>query len=199
MLDSGEVDRAIDYGQRTLALADTLGHIGLQARAHLSLGQVYGDIGDYAHAIASLEWNVANLQGELRSARFGANGIVAAISRTYLSDCHAECGTFTEGLALAEEGLRIAESVPHPFSLIAAYHGVGVVYLRQGDVQRAIPMLERGMELCQDWHILLLLPDWPPPLAWRMPWMGASPRVWRWRNTGWSNWSPLGDRGIWCR
>ena len=42
---SGEVDCAIDYGQRTLALADTLGHIGLQARAHLSLGQVYGDSG----------------------------------------------------------------------------------------------------------------------------------------------------------
>ena len=157
--NSGEVDRAIDYGQRTLALADTLGHIGLQARAHLSLGQVYGDSGDYAHAIASLEWNVANLQGELRSARFGANGIVAATSRTYLSDCHAECGTFTEGLALAEEGLRIAESVPHPFSLIAACRSVSGLYLRQGDVQRALPVLERGMALCQDWHILLLLPE----------------------------------------
>jgi tetratricopeptide (TPR) repeat protein len=157
--NSGEVDRAIDYGQRTLALADTLGHIGLQARAHLSLGQVYGDSGDYAHAIASLAWNVANLQGELRSARFGANGIVAATSRTYLSDCHAECGTFTEGLALAEEGLRIAESVPHPFSLIAACRSVSGLYLRQGDVQRALPVLERGMALCQDWHILLLLPQ----------------------------------------
>jgi tetratricopeptide (TPR) repeat protein len=157
--NSGEVDCAIDYGQRTLALADTLGHIGLQARAHLSLGQVYGDSGDYAHAIASLAWNVANLQGELRSARFGANGIVAATSRTYLSDCHAECGTFTEGLALAEEGLRIAESVPHPFSLIAACRSVSGLYLRQGDVQRALPVLERGMALCQDWHILLLLPE----------------------------------------
>ena len=52
---TGEVDRAIDYEQRTLALADALGHIGLQARAHLSLGQVYGDSGDYPRAIASLE------------------------------------------------------------------------------------------------------------------------------------------------
>jgi tetratricopeptide (TPR) repeat protein len=32
------------------------------------------------------------------------------------------------------------------------------VYLRQGDVHRAIPVLERGMGLCQDWHIPLLLP-----------------------------------------
>jgi class 3 adenylate cyclase/tetratricopeptide (TPR) repeat protein len=156
---TGEVDRAIDYSQRTLAQADTLEHIGLQARAHLSLGRVYSDSGDYARAIASLAWNVARLQGELRSTRFGgSNSIVAVTSRIYLSYCHAERGTFTEGLALAEEGLRIAESVPHPFSLIEACRGVSMLYLRRGDVQRAIPVLERGMALCQDWHILLLLP-----------------------------------------
>jgi len=101
---------------------------------------------------------VATLQGELRYARFGSNSMVAAISRTYLSYCHAERGTFTEGLALAEEGLRIAETVNHPFSLIEACRAVGLLYLRQGDVHRAIPVLERGMGLCQDWHILLLLP-----------------------------------------
>ena len=33
-----------------------------------------------------------------------------------------------------------------------------MVYLRQGDVQRAIPVLERAMGLCQDWHIPLFLP-----------------------------------------
>ena len=33
-----------------------------------------------------------------------------------------------------------------------------MVYWRQGDVQRAIPVLERAMGLCQDWHIPLLLP-----------------------------------------
>ena len=33
-----------------------------------------------------------------------------------------------------------------------------MVHLRQGDVPRAIPVLERAIGLCQDWHILLLLP-----------------------------------------
>jgi tetratricopeptide (TPR) repeat protein len=59
---------------------------------------------------------------------------------------------------MAEEGLRLAETVNNPFSLMNACHGVSVVSLRQGDVQRAIPMLERAMGLCQDWHILLLFP-----------------------------------------
>ena len=101
---------------------------------------------------------MATLQGELLYERFGANGSVAAISRAWLSYCHAERGAFTEGLAMAEEGRRIAETVNHPFSLIEACYGVSVVYLRQGDVQRAIPMLERAMGLCQDWHIPLFVP-----------------------------------------
>ena len=59
---------------------------------------------------------------------------------------------------MAEEGLRVAEVVQSPFSLIEACNGVSFVSLRQGDVHRAIPVLERGMGLCQDWHIPLLLP-----------------------------------------
>jgi tetratricopeptide (TPR) repeat protein len=155
---AGEVDRAIVSGQRALALAATLGHVGLQAGAHSVLGRVYYDAGDYARAVESLERNVATLQGDLLSERFGTNGSVAVASRAWLSHCHAERGAFTEGRTLAEDGLRIAETGHHPFSLIVAYYGVSEVYLRQGDVQRAIPVLERAMDLCQDWHIPLFLP-----------------------------------------
>ena len=48
--------------------------------------------------------------------RFGLNNIVAATSRAWLSYCHAELGTFAEGLALAEEGLWITETVNSPFT-----------------------------------------------------------------------------------
>ena len=155
---TGDVNRAIVYGQRTLALAATLGHVGLQARAHLSLGQAYYDAGDYPRAVESLGRNVATLQGELLYERFGANNIVAVASRAWLSYCHAKLGVFTEGLTLAEDGFRVAETINHPFSLIEACRGVSFLYLRQGDVHRAIPVLERALGLCQDWHIPLLLP-----------------------------------------
>src|SRR5712691_11191101 len=82
----------------------------------------------------------------------------AAPSRAWLGLCHAERGAFTEGLAMAEDGLQIAETGSHPFSLIEACDGVSAVYWRQGDVHRAIPVLERAMGLCEDWHILNLLP-----------------------------------------
>src|SRR5262249_3232736 len=58
---AGEADPAIDYGPRALAMAATLGHVGLQARAHQYLGMACYDMGDYPRAVASLEWNVATL------------------------------------------------------------------------------------------------------------------------------------------
>ena len=100
---------------------------------------------------------MATLQGDLLYEGSGSNNNIAASSRAWLSLCHAERGAFTEGLAMAEEGLRIAETVQNPFSLIEALRDQ-YLYLRQGEVQRAIPMCERAMGLCQDWPIPLLLP-----------------------------------------
>ena len=90
---AGEVDRALDYGQRALALAATLGHVGLQALAHLSLGRAYYDTGDYPRAVASLERNVATLQGDLLYERLGSTNSVAASSRAWLSllPCRTRC------------------------------------------------------------------------------------------------------------
>ena len=71
-------------------------------------------------------------------------------SRAFLATCHAELGTFAEGRALGEEGLRIAEAVAHPASLIIASWGIGLLALRQGDLHRALPLLERAVGICQD-------------------------------------------------
>jgi tetratricopeptide (TPR) repeat protein len=113
--------------------------------------------------VESLERNVRTLQGDLLSERFGSMNTVAAASRSWLSRCHAERGAFTEGLAMAEEGLRIAETVNNSLRLIDACQGVSWLYLRWGDVHRAMPTLERALVLCQDLHV--------PPFV---PWVAAA-------------------------
>jgi len=70
----------------------------------------------------------------------------------------AELGEFAEAVARGEEAVRIAEAVDQPFSLIQAYLGLGGVYLRQGKLDKAIPVLERSRDLSQAAHIPLLLP-----------------------------------------
>ena len=79
-------------------------------------------------------------------------------SRAYLAWCHAELGTFAEGRALGEEGLRIAEAVDHPGSLMLASWGIGLLALRQGDLPRALPLLERAVGICQDADLPLYFP-----------------------------------------
>ena len=194
---AGDVDRAIVYGQRALALAATLGHVGLQARAHLILGRAYYDAGDYPRAVESLGRNVATLQGELLYERFGTNGSVAAISRAWLSHCHAERGAFTEGLAMAEEGLRIAETVNHPFSLIERAMGSVWCICARGTCTGPSRCWSGPWVCARTGTFRSSCPGWPQPWAWRMPWMGVSPRVWRWWNKGWSKRSPGADRGLW--
>jgi tetratricopeptide (TPR) repeat protein len=63
-------------------------------------------------------------------------------------------GEFAAGIARGEEAVRMAESVDYPHGLIASYHGVGRLYLRKGDVHRAILVLERGLELSRSWNVL---------------------------------------------
>jgi len=57
---------------------------------------------------------------------------------------------FAEGFALGEEGLRIAEEVAHPGSLMVACWGVGELSLRQGNLSRALSLLERAVSLCHE-------------------------------------------------
>src|SRR5215475_7978777 len=38
-------------------------------------------------------------------------------------------------------------------------YGISTVYLRQGEAQQAIPVLERAVGLCQDWHIPIFVPQ----------------------------------------
>ena len=157
----GDYDRALVAGQRALVLAAALGDVSLQAMTHEHLGTIYYHLGDYRRATKVLRRIVGSLEGELRRESFGVAGPDAVESRTRLVLCLAEVGAFAEGLSLAEEGVRMAEVINHPVSLSRAYYSVGVLYLRQGNLHQATPVLGRGLALCRAWNIW----DWLRVLA----------------------------------
>ena len=154
---TGDLQRAVEVGQRALALARTLGDTALQVVTHLFLGRAYYGLGDYPQAIDLLRQNVVSLEGTLLQERFGLPGLPSVMSRDTLARCLAEVGAFTEGLAHGEESLRIAEAVDNPHSLMAACYGIGHVYLRKGEFPQAILWLERSLDVCRVWDIPLLI------------------------------------------
>jgi len=146
----GAYDQAIASCQRALALANAGGEVILHALANYYLGHAYQAQGDYCRAIDCQKQTIRFLGDARRQERFGLPNLTAVTSRANLAWCHAELGMFPEGYALGEEGLRIAEAVAHPGSLMFAHYGIGLLSLRQGDLHRALPRLERAVGICQD-------------------------------------------------
>jgi len=159
----GAYDQAIAAAQRALALATADGDIVLQAQQFL--GGAYQVQGDYRRAIDCLDQTVALLDGARHQERFGQVFLPAVASRARLALCHAELGTFAEGRALGEEGLRIAERVAHSSSLMMASLGVGWLFLRQGNLPRALSLFERAVSIYQEVSLPIFFPQIATPLG----------------------------------
>jgi class 3 adenylate cyclase/tetratricopeptide (TPR) repeat protein len=146
----GMSDQAITVFQRALALATASGDLVLEALARQYLSRAYQDQGAYRQAIACLGQAVAFFTGMRRHERFGQVSLPAVQSRVEIALCHAELGRFAEGRAFGEEGLRIAEEIKHPASLMWGYWGIGLLSLYHGDLPKALPLLERAIGSCQE-------------------------------------------------
>jgi class 3 adenylate cyclase/tetratricopeptide (TPR) repeat protein len=160
----GAYDQAIAAAQRALALAPA----GVEVVRHAVywyLGDVYVAQGDYHRALDCLGQAAAFFDGAWRHERCGHVMLPAVLSRVRLAWCHAELGTFAEGRACGDAGLQIAEEVTHPASLVMALLGVGWLSLRQGDLPRALSLLERAMRVYQDADYQGLFPRIAAPLG----------------------------------
>ena len=155
---TGRHPAAIRSAQRTLDVADVREDLGARILGHHYLGLSYYCLGEYCQAVRHLEQNVAALTGDLVHERFGLHGLASVFSRTPLVWSLAERGDFDAAMVAATEEVRIAESADHPYTLAAAYQGIGLLHLRQGDLAAAIAIAERGVEICESWEIRTLFP-----------------------------------------
>jgi class 3 adenylate cyclase/tetratricopeptide (TPR) repeat protein len=143
-------DRALAAGQHALTIATDLDDVVLRATANAALGEAYYGQGNYRRAIELLRETVASFEGERLQGRLGPDRLLLTVScRAWLVRCLAEVGAFAEGMAIAQEAVRMAEALEHPLSQLIAYDGAGILSLRQGDLPHAIGILERGLALRQ--------------------------------------------------
>jgi tetratricopeptide (TPR) repeat protein len=143
-------DQVIVTSQRAIALAAASGDNILQALANLFPGFSYISRGDCHSASDCLGQTVAALDGTQRYELLGLTSPPALFARALLLLCHAELGTFVAGRVLGEEGLQFAEMLAHSYTLSFACYGLGLLCLRQGDLSRALPLLERAVGICRD-------------------------------------------------
>ena len=144
----GDSDRARESIDRALAIAESTGDRLLGRPARGNLGRIQHDRGDYRQAAVTLREVVKAIEAdETPSAPVGVTPLLM-IYTTYLAWSLAELGEFAEATRRTEESLRRAQASQNPLALIMACMGVGMVYLRQGNVAAAMPPLEQGLEVC---------------------------------------------------
>ena len=156
-LNTGDYDEAVRFGQEALTIAQALGDRSIGVVATSFLGMTHVAKGQFSDAATLLERNVA-LEGDRRYERFGTPGIQSALSGANLADVLSELGRFDEAIGHAEAAVQIAEAADHPFTLHWGLFGLGLGHFRRGDLPRATRALERGLDLCRTWQIVLGIP-----------------------------------------
>ncbi len=154
---AGHLREALGFGQRALALAESLGDVSLQVTGSLYLGTVCRHTGDYRQAedllLKVLQW----LDGGRRRERFGLPGFPAVVARGYLAWLLADRGEFEQAIAHGQEGISLAESLDHPYSLAWALWTLARVHIIRGDPSDAVRLLERGLALSREWNLTLFV------------------------------------------
>ncbi|HEY7066375.1 MAG TPA: adenylate/guanylate cyclase domain-containing protein [Chloroflexota bacterium] len=143
---------AMEYGQRALAIATALEDRALEAEARFRLGIAYHRFSRYREATGVLARNLDLLVGELGRARLGAI-VTSAGTRAILAECLVQMGEFAEARIRGEEAIALAAAVGHPLTTAATYRGVALLYLAQGDLDRATALFERCLMVGQAAHL----------------------------------------------
>jgi len=154
----GEHTRAIEAARAACAIAETVDHLGLRLAANYFLAQALWFSGDLRGAADRLRAVIALGNEAPPGERFGIAGPPAVLARVYLAAVLADLGDFVNALAVGEEGLRIAQSIGHPYSEMYARWGIGYSHLCHGDFAAAIRVLEPGLASCRAAATRFMLP-----------------------------------------
>jgi class 3 adenylate cyclase/tetratricopeptide (TPR) repeat protein len=154
---TGDPDQALTAARRTLTLVQTLGDISLQVMANLHVGQLYHVLGDYQQGTMLLQENINNLTEDRMHDFFGLSLPPSITSRVFLVSSLTELGRFDEGITYGGEAVQLAEAVDRPLDRAYAYRSMCYSYLRRGAFQQVIPILERGLALCEERNIINML------------------------------------------
>jgi len=141
---AAEFDDAIAVGTRAVDIATTLGDVSLEALARTRLGQTYYRVTEYSRAVDLLRHAYQSDPGSSHGA-YGAGA--------YLTISLPQLGRFAEGTSIGEALLQFATASNQPTLLLQAYACLGYLHREKGDLDRAIPLLERGVEVSRTWKL----------------------------------------------
>jgi len=144
----GEPDLAIEYGERCLKTAEARHDPALQALARRYMGHCYHAQGRYREAEHLLRQNVAVPEG----------GVAYVAASGWLALALAELGEFDLAQDFLDQERRIADAGGEAYSQTIAWTLEGLVCVRRGHLDRALPLLERALQAAREKSLIVWQP-----------------------------------------
>jgi tetratricopeptide (TPR) repeat protein len=163
---TGRFTEARRLAEQALALGDDLRDVPLQLYARHYLALACHALGDYARASDLLRSVLRLPETGWQAGAFGGTVMGSAswetfqaINLAWLARCLAERGEFDEGTEAGRRAVALAEGLGSPYTLTVACIGLGNVLVVRGEVDAAVPVLERGGRISREANLALLGPQ----------------------------------------
>ena len=146
----GEPELTVEYGERSLRIGESVNDTALQAFARGYLGSSYHAQGNYRSAETVLKQNVEALETSWSLSEGPQAGISFVTSAGWLAFTLAELGEFDAAAEYLERAQRAAETSGHAYTQTIARTMAGLVWLRRGQLDRALPLLQKSLDACRE-------------------------------------------------
>jgi class 3 adenylate cyclase/tetratricopeptide (TPR) repeat protein len=146
---SGDYRKSIEYGERSLALAERRDDLALRASTHFYLGHSWRSMGRLPDGRAHYARVYALLEGR-ETERCGLSGLPFSGSCAYDAWSALELGDGAEALELIERGARVADRAGHLYSQIVITIYRAWVLMLLGRADEARPVAEAALATCRE-------------------------------------------------
>jgi class 3 adenylate cyclase/tetratricopeptide (TPR) repeat protein len=147
---TGQLERAVEIGERACGLANEVGEDRLNALSRMELSSVYYLRGDLQRAEVLLTQALAALDSDLAGPGEVESAWLRRMISQHLVPVLAETGRYREAIRRGEETLRLAMEVGHPAPIAWALDSLAYAHCGRGDAAKAIDLSARSLALARE-------------------------------------------------
>ena len=147
---TGQLERAVEIGERACGLANEVGEARLNALSRLELSSVHYRRGDMQRAEALLTQALVALDSDSAGSGEVESRWLRRMISQHLGEVLAETGRYGEAIRRGKETLRMAEEVGHPAPIAWALGLLASAHCGRGDVAEAIDLSARSLALARE-------------------------------------------------
>jgi class 3 adenylate cyclase/tetratricopeptide (TPR) repeat protein len=153
----GRHKEAIRVGEEGLRLAESAGNFSIKLTTKFHLAIPLFNTGQIERSVELNREVAGQLSGPAALERHGLSSVPSVVTRGFLAWGLSELGEFEEAEMWAQQGIELAEQVKNVFSTALVYASSGFAYLRHGNLDTAMKLLQKANTLGREAELQSIL------------------------------------------